>query len=227
MTPQDPSKIKQALRAIYILGFSLFVWGTYTQAQTTIVDGDTLKIASTTYRLNGIDAPESNQSCRDSQGKQWACGNAATKALNRLVRWRSVQCNPVTQDTYGRTVATCYAGGKDLGAELVKSGLAWAYRYYSTEYVAEEEQAKAQHLGIWQANNMPAWDFRRSSTTTTQSNSSGDPSCVIKGNISNSGRIYHTPNSPWYSRTKIDTSNGERWFCSEAEARAAGWRAPR
>ena len=219
--------MRQTLRSLFILGLSLFLWGANAQAQTTIVDGDTLKIGSITYRLNGIDAPETNQNCINSQGKQWACGADATKALKRLVRWRSVQCDPITQDTYGRTIATCYAGGKDLGAELVQSGLAWAYRYYSTEYVGEEEQAKALRLGIWQANNTPAWDFRRGSTATTKSNSSDGSNCVIKGNISSNGRIYHTPSSPWYSRTKIDTSKGERWFCSEAEARAAGWRAPR
>lgn len=52
--------------------------------------------------------------------------------------------------------------------------------------------------------------------------------CRIKGNISSKGeRIYHTPKSRWYSRTKISTSKGERWFCSEAEARKAGWRPPK
>ena len=51
--------------------------------------------------------------------------------------------------------------------------------------------------------------------------------CRIKGNISGSGKIYHVPGSDSYERTKIDESKGERWFCTEAEARAAGWRAPR
>jgi endonuclease YncB( thermonuclease family) len=51
--------------------------------------------------------------------------------------------------------------------------------------------------------------------------------CRIKGNISERGRIYHVPGSEWYDRTQIDTSQGERWFCTEAEAKAAGWRAPR
>ena len=52
--------------------------------------------------------------------------------------------------------------------------------------------------------------------------------CVIKGNINSRGeRIYHTPSSPWYSQTRISPLRGERWFCSEEEARAAGWRAPR
>lgn len=51
--------------------------------------------------------------------------------------------------------------------------------------------------------------------------------CLIKGNISQNGRIYHVPGSPAYEQTKIDTSTGERWFCTEDEARIAGWRAPR
>jgi hypothetical protein len=55
-----------------------------------------------------------------------------------------------------------------------------------------------------------------------------DPNCPIKGNINSKGeRIYHTPwGSRNYDRTKINTAKGERWFCNEAEAVAAGWRAP-
>ncbi len=52
--------------------------------------------------------------------------------------------------------------------------------------------------------------------------------CVIKGNINSKGeRIYHVPGGRYYDRTKIDTSKGERWFCTEAEAKAAGWRPPK
>jgi hypothetical protein len=55
------------------------------------------------------------------------------------------------------------------------------------------------------------------------------PSCKIKGNISiDSGeRIYHVPGQKYYSQTRIRQEYGERWFCSEAEARAAGWRKSR
>lgn len=49
--------------------------------------------------------------------------------------------------------------------------------------------------------------------------------CVIKGNISKSGeRIYHVPGQRYYDVTVISPERGERWFCSEAEARRAGWR---
>ena len=50
-------------------------------------------------------------------------------------------------------------------------------------------------------------------------------SCDIKGNISMDGvRIYHMPGQEYYDATVIDESYGERWFCTEDEARAAGWR---
>ncbi|MCT7378182.1 hypothetical protein [Chelativorans salis] len=53
-----------------------------------------------------------------------------------------------------------------------------------------------------------------------------NPACNIKGNVSiNSGqRIYHLPGDKFYSETIIRPEYGERWFCSEQEARAAGWR---
>lgn len=52
--------------------------------------------------------------------------------------------------------------------------------------------------------------------------------CLIKGNISSKReRVYHVPGSSSYEKTKIDERRGERWFCTEEEARAAGWRAPR
>ena len=51
--------------------------------------------------------------------------------------------------------------------------------------------------------------------------------CLIKGNINSKGvKIYHLPGSSAYNSTKIDTDQGERWFCTEAEAIAAGWHAP-
>jgi len=49
--------------------------------------------------------------------------------------------------------------------------------------------------------------------------------CNIKGNVSTQGeRIYHVPGQKYYDDTRISASHGERWFCSEEEARAAGWR---
>lgn len=67
----------------------------------------------------------------------------------------------------------------------------------------------------------------RSVASTVAAPATAAGECRIKGNISASGRIYHVPGSDSYDDTSIDTRRGERWFCTEAEARAAGWRAPR
>lgn len=52
------------------------------------------------------------------------------------------------------------------------------------------------------------------------------PPCdLIKGNISSSGeKIFHVPGGASYDRVKIDEAAGERFFCNEEEAVAAGWR---
>ena len=63
-------------------------------------------------------------------------------------------------------------------------------------------------------------------SSSTRAPSSNREYCVIKGNISQSTgeRIYHLPGRASYSKTVIDESAGEQWFCSEADARGAGWR---
>jgi hypothetical protein len=55
--------------------------------------------------------------------------------------------------------------------------------------------------------------------------SQGSAACQIKGNINSEGeRIYHVPGGKWYDKTEINEGKGERWFCTESEAKAAGWR---
>ena len=62
-------------------------------------------------------------------------------------------------------------------------------------------------------------------TAQTRDPASPAPGCLIKGNVSARGeRIYHPPGCRYYNATRIDPARGERWFCSKAEALAAGWR---
>ena len=52
----------------------------------------------------------------------------------------------------------------------------------------------------------------------------GAAACAIKGNQNGRGeRIYHLPEGRGYSRVTMNGA-GKRWFCSEAQAVAAGWR---
>ena len=196
----------------------------WAEAAFRVIDADTISDGRITYRLNGIDAPEMGQACSSQAGKKWKCGEAATSYLAAKLKNASVRCEGSSQDRYGRTIATCFADGEDIGESLVASGLAWSFRRYSMVYVQTEETARAAKLGIWAGNNMPPWEFRAAKWAVAEQKA--PDGCPIKGNISKNGKIYHAPWSPWYGRTKVSPSKGERWFCNEAEALAAGWRAP-
>lgn len=194
-----------------------------------VVDGDTLRLSPETIRIHGIDAPEAGQICNDAHGRPWQCGQAATARMAELVSRHVVECIPTDRDAYGRIVAVCRAGGVDIAGDLIDRGLAWAFVRYSSDYAVAESRARQRKVGIWQGAAQPAWDFRAGRWQETTQTAAGDGNaCPIKGNISSKGeRIYHTPWSPAYAKTRIDESKGERWFCDEAEAVAAGWRAAR
>lgn len=200
-----------------------------------VVDGDSLHVGDTEVRLFGVDAFEGRQVCvRD--GNPWRCGEAAANELRRLTTGASITCDERDTDSYGRTVAVCTNGTVDLGAELARAGLALAYRQFSDDYVDEESEAKAARRGAWAGDFTPPWDARRAgdaqprqSPTGSGAGMSGCRGTGIKGNLSKpSGeRIYHVPGSSSYDETRIDEADGERWFCTEDDARRAGWRARR
>ena len=199
--------------------------GEASAAATYVVDGDTIKLDGVTYRINGIDAPEAAQTCTSSKGKSWDCGNAATKALTEITLNKSVRCQSLGLDSYDRHIGRCFVGETDIARAMVKRGMAWAFLKFSDEYEADQIKAKRQKVGIWQGAAQPAWEYRSDKwAAAVQTAPAG---CPIKGNITAKGRIYHPPWSRWYNRTRINTSKGERWFCNEAEAVKAGWRAPR
>ncbi len=192
-------------------------------AELRIIDGDTFELDGVTYRLNGVDAPEFGQQCQSKAGL-WNCGAEALQALMRITDNAEISCEQVSADPYGRVIGTCTANGKDIAASLVTEGHAWAFVKYSDLYLGQEAEAKAKALGIWSGENQPAWEFREAAWA--EAAPKAPDGCPIKGNISENGKIYHAPWSPWYTRTRISLSKGERWFCDEAEAVAAGWRAP-
>lgn len=158
--------------------------------------------------------------------------------MQRLVSAAAVRCSRLDTDRYGRMVGKCLsldASIGDLSEELVGQGWALAYRKYSSQYVGAEQLAQATQAGMWSGSFDAPWNYRRSKNTTKTARvwkqhrepASASGECLIKGNISQSGRIYHVPGSRHYNRTRISTRKGERWFCSGADAEAAEWRAPR
>ena len=192
-------------------------------------DGDTFVLQGQSIRLKGVDAPEIAQSCKDESGQFYPCGELATRYLKSLVNDQKVSCTSNEKDKYGRFISSCYVGNLSLNAALVSAGWAVAFIHFDDTYEPLERQAKQQRVGIWKGSFIRPVRFR-SQTWDAASDVVKElgGECLIKGNINSKGvRIYHTPwGSKHYSRTHINESRGERWFCSEDEALAAGWRAP-
>lgn len=204
-----------------------------------VVDGDTIKVGDTTVRLHAIDAPEVDQMCGDAQSPAWPCGAWVRDKTREMFEGRTARCTATDTDRYGRVVAKCSANGRDIGETLVSEGLAFAYRDYGMDYDLTEKGAAVTARGLHGTGVMSPAAFRsaqRDAAQTDQRQAARNtvpeainPACVIKGNISRNGesRIYHLPGQRHYDDTRISEHNGERWFCSEAEARAAGWRKAR
>lgn len=124
-----------------------------------VIDGDTLVIRKRHIRLFGIDAFERDQTCG-----RFRCGIEARKVLRDLINGRMLTCEKQAIDTYGRTVAICKtSAGQDIGGEMVRRGLAVAYRSFSTRYLDEEAYARARRLGAWAYGFKSPLQYRRES----------------------------------------------------------------
>lgn len=190
-----------------------------------VIDADTVDIAGQRIRLHAIDAPEVDQGCQTEHGVPWAdFGAWVSHVVAEEFGGAAATCTPLDRDAYGRVVARCFVAGQDLGATLVSRGLAFAYVKYGDDYVVQQTRAAAADRGLHAVRvTQPSWHRR----TRAVGRMPVDAACKIKGNISASGKVYHMPGQAFYERTGIRPERGERWFCSEREAQAAGWRAAR
>ena len=192
-----------------------------------IVDGDTLLVAGQTVHLGFIDAPEGGQLCVRENRRKWPCGQRAVDALKALVGDRPVTCRGEARDSNGWLVAVCAsAEGRELNGLLVEAGLALAVRRDAEAYVAAERRARKAARGLW-SGFFEAPSGYRARRWAEAGEIAPEPECPIKGNVDRAGaRTYLMPHSRSYGWARIEPGRGERWFCSEAEAVAAGWRAP-
>ncbi len=98
----------------------------------------------------------------------------------------------------------------------------------SNETIAEVSEGT---VGLDKVLQVQMPDEADTSAAASCSNGCSEPSptCVIKGNIEYEGtdKIYHLPECEDYAATVINSAYGERWFCTEAEAKANGWRKAR
>ena len=216
-----------------------------------VVDGDTVHVLvdgrDETVRLLGINAPETDQ-CWGSEATR-----AAAALLEGATVTLVADPTQNDRDRYGRLLRyVVLADGTDVGRRLVEDGDADERTYdgqyaRQADYRAADAAAAAAGRGLndpatCNGNPTPGTPTEPAPASSARAGSSGPSGpagppaaittpetgpngCDIKGNISANGRIYHLPGSADYGRTRIDESRGERWFCSVAEAEAAGWRA--
>jgi endonuclease YncB( thermonuclease family) len=195
--------------------------------RAVVVDGDTFDIGRARVRLWGVDAPESRQTCTRADGRVWQCGTAARTALRTLTAGATVRCVPQYTDRDGRQVAKCSIGGRDIAGQLVAQGWVLDYPHFSKGvFQASERQARLKRIGVWQGTVTPPWEWRaQQQQGRIAADDTAGRRCRIKGNINAKGqRIAHAPGQRDYATVRIDAAHGERWFCTIAAARAAGWR---
>ncbi len=125
-----------------------------------VIDGDTIHINKNKIRLHAIDAPEINQTC-NKNSSVWNCGVESTKFLKELIGNNKIECITQGKDRYNRFIGICYKDNLDLNSEMVLNGWAIAYRYYSKDYVEEEEKAKQEKRGIWIGDFVEPYLFRK------------------------------------------------------------------
>lgn len=122
----------------------------------TASDGDSLRLDGRRIRIEGIDAPELDQSC-ERDGGTWDCGCEARDRLRVLISAGDVRCRFHGRDRYGRDLGTCEAGGRDVGREMVLSGYAVSYGRYQ----AEEARAEKERRGLWGGEFTTPQEWRR------------------------------------------------------------------
>lgn len=195
---------------------------TVVSGRAVAVAGDAIRVAGQRVRLEAVEAPERDQKCTAESARTWSCGTAAVQALASRVSSRPVRCE-VTRAEDGMH-GTCTVDGNDLAAALVRGGHVFAEAGWFARYGAEEAEARAAKAGIWRGGEAAERPTDYRSKRWEEARRAAPDGCPIKGQKPSSDkRVYVLPWSSQYERVKVRSARGERWFCSEAEAQAAGW----
>ena len=191
------------------------------EGRAVAVSGDTLRVAGTTLRLSGIEAPVAGQTCGSAASGPWRCDTAAKAALARLAGRGRISCKLASVDDDGRRLATCHQGNADVAAELVRGGHVFASAGLFASYAWDESSARSAKAGVWGGDAERPSDYR--AQKWEEAKREAPDGCPIKGHVKGGRRVYVLPWSQGYERVRVGRGKGERWFCSESEAREAGW----
>jgi len=234
---------------VVIASLLLALAGPSLAAEISVSNGDTFKLDRTIYRLDGIDAPEIDQMCLDQHGDVWPCGVAARDRLSAHIANRAVRCEDRGPDPVykHRRIGICSIESEatTLNEWLVREG--WAIKFEPSakgRFAAEEADARENRRGLWQGCFAEPRDLRRWNLNGARLIGGGcqaghenrtrdklfrvdtamPPGCPIKAKLALRAvgyeGIYHLPSCGSYRRLK----RTNRWFCSEEDALAEGFR---
>lgn len=240
--------LRRLLPIVPILAVTLFA-SPALAAGAIVRDGHTIQLGEVAYRLDGVDAPELDQTCIDDHADPWTCGIEARDQLTKLVNGRNVRCDDLGQDkTRRRHIGICTAEGEaaSLNQQLAKQGFAISAEPALKLHARDEEAgARADSRGLWKGCFVAPQDFRAGKKDGPLMGSAcradrdkeiraalfpedmaQPPACPIKGKLSLRARftgnvgVYHLQGC----RSYAGLGNPDRWFCSEDDAQAAGFR---
>ena len=134
-----------------------------------VIDGDTIRIEKNKIRLYGIDAPEKKQTCKKiwlsisflSFSKSYPCGEISTNKLKIKINNKFIICKSHDKDRYNRYIAECYKDESNINRWMILNGYAVAYKKYSKKFVAQENLAKKEKLGLWAGTFEMPWEWRK------------------------------------------------------------------
>lgn len=136
-----------------VLGI-IFVSAHAWAADVKVTDGDSLVIQGRRIRLQGIDAPEYNQTCGDKKGFDYPCGKKALEFMRRLVKGKNVSCKKIATDIYKRDLSECFANGENINLKMLANGWAVVYLTNNPKYIKAQNKAKKAKKGLWQGKFM-------------------------------------------------------------------------
>lgn len=172
-----------------------------------VIDGDTFQTKDgQLIRVGSTQSPEKG-----------LCGSEeARKALEKLVLGKPVYLKVTFLDIYKRLVSLVYTPDYFVNEEMLKGGYSYYYRSSPGDIgetlMKAGDAARNKKIGIF-------------SNKCTQMTNTGNPRCNIKGNTRN-GNIYYLPDCGVYHNVEVQLYLGDKWFCSEKEVIAAGYRKP-
>jgi endonuclease YncB( thermonuclease family) len=188
-----------------------------------VIDGDTIELDGEAVQIHGIDAPELGQRCLHDE--TWSrCGLDAAFALNKLLRvdHGPLSCMP-PEGKPQQWAQVCLLGQNDLAEVLLKGGYAVALPDGPADYRVAQDTARQAGLGLWHDKFIDPAAWRDGERLPNESESAD--ACPIKAVVAADGaRLYHVPTDAGYAKVTLDPAKGDRRFCSDEEARQAGWR---